>query len=189
MSDIGVKFYMEAIPDAKASKEAGRPIYRDAEMVEVLIPGDRNFRPVFPAHELAEQPTHEKPRGVTWAEKYSEAYAEFKAGATRSLFGTPLEEAPFLTRARVAELKALHIETVEQLASMTDRHKSRLGPGATALVEQAQAYLDAAAQTATPVALAEENAALKERMAQMEAMLADMAKTRGPGRPRKDEAA
>lgn len=189
MSEIGVKFYMEAVHDVRASKEAGRPIYKDTEMVEVLIPGDKNFRPVFLAHDLAEQPSHDNPNGITWAEKFSEAYGDFKAGNARSLSGTPLEEAPFLTRAKVAELKALKVETVEQLAELPDRALSRMGPGVRGLMEQAKAYLETAAATAEPTKLAEENAAMKDRIAQMEAMMAEMQQKRGPGRPRKDEAA
>lgn len=180
MAEIGVRFYMAAQIDKRATQEKGRPIYRDVEMVEVLIPGDRNFRPAFPAHELMEQPKEVGDEGRTWAEVYADAYRDFRAGADQSVSGTPLGEAPFLTRARVSELTALGIQTVEQLAELADRAKKRLGPDAGPLVAQAKAYLDAARQSADPVRLASENASLQERIEamarEMEAMRASTRK-------------
>ena len=36
--------------DPAGSEKAGRPIFRNVEMVEVRIAGERNYQPNFPAH-------------------------------------------------------------------------------------------------------------------------------------------
>lgn len=188
MADIGVRFFIDTIRNPAKSADAGRPIFDEREMVEVLIPGDKNFRPVFPAHDLAEMEDGKGRQSRTWAEKYFEAYREFRSGNDRSSSGTPLDELAWLSRARVSELRALGIDSVEQLASLSDRNRSRLGPDARDLMARAQAYIDAAADAATPAKLAAENAEMKDRLAQMEAMMLAMqaeAPKRGPGRPRK----
>jgi hypothetical protein len=149
--DVRPRFFMEAVQDDLATAKEGRPIFNNAEFVEILIPGDRLSRPVFPVED--------KHR-----ERWPEAYAAFKRGQDHAITGTPLEAWPVMTTARVMELKAINIMSVEDLAGLPDRAIGQLGPDGRKLREQAQAYLDAAKGGATVAAQAKEIAALREQV-------------------------
>lgn len=158
-------FRNEAVLDKKATTEAGRPIYRDVEMVEVRIAGDRNFAPVFPAHAMWERSIGENgAEEITYAMRWPEQYARFKQGTTQVAEGTPLDELPFLTAARRSELKALKIYTAEALAALDGKNIKVLAGEGYKLKEQAQAYLDTARGTSKVVSLAADNAALREQL-------------------------
>lgn len=161
-------------PDHAASRAAGRPIYRDVEVCELHFPGDKQHKPVFPAHSFAGWAVDEygNQERQTYAIKYNEQYLRFRQGRVQIADGTPLSELPFLTEARRMELKALKIYSAEQLASLDGNNLKNLGQGGRALKEQAEAYLDAARTSAGSVALAEENAALRERIAELSALAA-----------------
>lgn len=82
-------------------------------------------------------------------------------------------------------LKKQGIRTVEGVAEMSPDLASKLPmPNARKLPKMAQDYLS----SRDGEALVEENEALKERMAAMEQMLAEMTEKRGPGRPKKVDA-
>lgn len=162
-----------AEPDAIASKKAGRPIFKDIEVCELHFPGDKQHKPVFPAHAFAgwgedEFGNQEK---LTYALKYNDQYLRFKEGRAQVADGTPLSELPFLTEAKRMELKALKIYTAEQLAGIDGQNLKNLGQGGRALKDQAQAYIDSATGSAGNVALADENAALRQRIAELTAEL------------------
>ena len=161
-----VQFFNDAIKDEMASKREGRPIFRDVEMVKISFAADRQRNLVRPAH--AEW---KKIKGVkvTYAERFAEQYRRFKAAEPQVVEGTPIKEAPFLSMAQRASLKALQVYTIEQLASLSGQPLKNIGTGGVAMQQQAQAYLEAARGTANVTALAEENAKLKELLAQMQA--------------------
>src|SRR5690606_35928286 len=106
------------------SKAAGRPIFKDMEVVEVRFAGDRNYAPVFPAHSMWKRVDGEE---ITYARRWPDAYERFKAGQAQVAHGTPLSELPFLTEARRAELRALKVYTAEALASIDGKNLSNLG--------------------------------------------------------------
>ena len=151
-----------AVPDEAASKEAGRPIYKDMEVVEVRIAGDRNFSPVFPAHAMWQRISGEE---VTYAQRWPEAYARFAAGKEQIAMGTPLSELPFLTEAKRAELRALKVYTAEALASLDGKNLTSLGATGREMKNQAAAYLERAGGSAQSVALAAEVEALRAELA------------------------
>lgn len=137
---LGVEFFARAVENQAKSREAGRPIFEDKEFVRIVIPGDRLREIVAPAQDM-HFVSHER-RQMTYAERFAPAYAAFRDGREVSAVGTPLEEAPFLTPARVAELKAQKITTVEQLAGIADANVSRaLGMGGRDLVEKAKTFI------------------------------------------------
>src|ERR1700678_3614631 len=94
------RFHMEAIEDPIASAAAGRPIYREEERVEIIMPGNPNA-PVFRVTDdhRAEWPDY---------------YERFRKGLDFAVSGTPLEQWPVLGRKHVLELKAMDLHTVEQ---------------------------------------------------------------------------
>lgn len=151
------KFYRDAIENPARSKEEGRPIYDEIEMVEVRMPGDRLTVFVSPVEDVHRA-------------RWPEIYAAFKRGEERAASGTPLEHwaSPEMTRSRVAELKACNILSVEELADVPDNVLPRLGMGGRALREQARAYLAAAKGGADVSAMAAQIAKLQETVAALQ---------------------
>lgn len=151
-----------AVQDEKASRVAGRPIFKETEVVEVRIAGDRNYAPVFPAHQMWMRQGGEE---VTYAQRWPDAYARFTAGKEQVADGTPLSELPFLSEAKRADLRALKVYTAEALASLEGKQLAALGTLGREMKTQATAYLDNAGSTAGTVALAAEVEALRAELA------------------------
>lgn len=162
LQDVRPRFFMQPVEDELATAKEGRPIFTDQEYVEVLIPGDRLSKPVFPVSD-----EHRK--------RWPQAYEAFRRGHDHVTHGTPLEQWPPLTSARVMELKSINILTVEDLAGLADRAISQLGPDGRQLREKARAFLDAAAGGATVAAQAQEIAALREQVDRLMASMAQPA--------------
>jgi hypothetical protein len=167
---VHARFYSAAVLNETKSKEAGRPIFDEHELVEFLIPGDRLTRPVALANE--------RPNGAgpTYAELYPEEYAAFKRGEQRAASGTPLEQwpNPRMTKARVAELKAVNIFSVEDVAGLSDAQLQGIGIGAREMRTDAQAYIEAAKSGAANAAAAAENADLRGQLAAMQEQIAKL---------------
>lgn len=162
------RFFMDSIEDKVASLHAGRPIFREEERVEIIMPGNPFTRPI-------KRVTDEE------RQRWPEAYAAFKKGLDQATEGTPLEEWPRLKRSQVNELKHLGFQTVEQVAAASDAVIQRIGMGGRDLVLLARAFLDTAAETAiVEQALAEreqkemEIASLRNQLAEMSALVASL---------------
>lgn len=159
-------FRADAVEDPEASREAGRPIYKNVEMVELRIAGDRYYQPVFPAHSFWRRIDGED---KTYAERWPEQYARFKANQVQFAEGTPLEELTFLDAAARMTLKSAKVYTAEALASIEGVNIKTLGMDGRRWQAQAQAYLAKARGAANEVAMAAELVALRERLARLEA--------------------
>ena len=155
-------FKTVAVEDTAASKAAGRPIFKNVEMVEVRISGDRNYSPTFPAHSMWARVDGVE---VTYAQRWPDAYARFAAGREQVAEGTPLSELPFLSEAKRAELRGLKVYTAEALASLDGKNLAALGAQGREMKTQADAYLAKAAGSARDVRLAGEVEELKARIA------------------------
>jgi hypothetical protein len=160
-STVRARFYADAIENPKRSKEAGRPMFDDVEMVEFLFLDDRNTRFVAPADERS------RGNGPTYAERYPREYEAFKRGAARAATGTPLEHWPILTTSRVHELKALGILSVDELADASEGIIRNIGRDGRTLQEQARAFIGTAKDGAGTAAMAAE---LQKLRAQVEAL-------------------
>jgi hypothetical protein len=143
------------------SKAQGRPIFDEREMVEIRIPGDKLAVWVGRVED-----EHRN--------RWPELYAAFKRGEERAASGTPLEEwtHPLMTRSRVAELKALNVLSVEELAAVSDNVIPSLGMGGRELRTAAAHYLANAKGDAT--------AELTDKIARLEAMVEQLT---AAGRP------
>jgi hypothetical protein len=186
-----VIFYVKPKQNMAKSEEAGRPIFDEIEMVDIRT-ADKHFNPHFPAHEttVTWDALRQEDDRRTWAERYPAEYKAFKMGHSGSVSGTPLAEWPILSRAKVSELTAIGIVTVEQIAEMSDRHRSVLGAGARQLINQAQAYIEQARADAPNMAAAAQNAELLDEMARLKRELEELRAAQPKrGRPRKEEAA
>lgn len=165
---LGVEFYLEPVKNEKKSAEAGRPIFEDKEYVKIHIAGDRNRVHVAPANEAFARDRATN-GWITYAQAFHRHYDAFKSGEQVRGEGTPLNQVDFMTPAKVKEFAALHVHTVEQLASLEGAALQKLGMYGRGFKEKAQAYIDAAASSNGP--LMAENAALKERLDQLEKLL------------------
>lgn len=165
------RFYIHTTENKAKSKEAGRPIFDDMEVVEVRFAGNRQTVSVFPAHAQCGQAQDEDGdfRQITYAQRWPDQYKRFKAKAQQVAAGTPVDELPFLTQAKRSELKALSIYTAEALAALDGNELKNLGQGGRDLKNQAQAYLDNAAGSAGATKMAAELAELRQLVAELRA--------------------
>lgn len=161
---LGVEFFIHPVEHAAKSREAGRPIFEDREYVRITLPGDRLREHVAPANEM-HYVSHAK-RQMTYAERFATLYKAWKDSGEEVGSGTPLTAAPFLTPARIEELKHRKIRTVEQLAGLPDSIARTLGMNARDMVAQANAYLKAAEGTSEITRMQAEIDALKKMVGQ-----------------------
>lgn len=125
--DLIVLFKEDAIPDDVASEAAGYPKFRDADVIEIWVPGDR-FNKIE--------------REITEADKirFKERYAEYKDKVAPAESGLPLALWPGIAKAMIKELAHFHIKTVEQLAALSDGNAQNVGP-VSELRQRARDYL------------------------------------------------
>jgi hypothetical protein len=162
-------FKIHTTKNEAKSREAGRPIFDDMEVVEVRFAGDRNKISVFPGarHLRRGAGRRRQHPQITYAERWSEQYKRFKAKGQQIAEGTPVDELPFLTQAKRAELKALSIYTAEALAALDGQPLKNLGQGGRDLKNQAQAYLDNASGSANVTKMAAEIEELRRTVAEL----------------------
>jgi hypothetical protein len=157
-----------AVEDKAATAKFGRPMFKDKEICEVRIAGDRDTIGVFPAHEAWKTmpDANGRPHSVTYAMRFEKQYQAFKQNMAQTHDGTPLEELTFLTVAKRSELKALNIHTAEALAGVDGPQLKQLGVGGRELKDQAQAFLDKANGTVEVAELRKQIEELEKKLAE-----------------------
>jgi len=158
---VYVKFYTRPVADQSASDEAGRPIYVDKEYVEIRTPGNQT--------NIIQRPVTDMDR-----KRFAPAYKEFKSGETEQVIGTPLAEAPWITRSQVEELSYLRIKTLEQLSHVGDDVCTRI-PGLFKLKQRAQNMVEKAEKDAPFIQMQAEYDQLKDKLAAMENTITEQA--------------
>lgn len=138
-------FKFLAVKDEVASAQAGRPVFTDEEIVELHYPGSRDWsaHPATSFSHWSTDPLSGDQIKVTYAERFSRQYQQFKAHAQQTKTGTPLTYATFLTEARRAELRAQNVYTVEALATIDGQPLKNLGQGGRDMKNAAMEYLEA----------------------------------------------
>jgi hypothetical protein len=121
------RFFVDQVQDMVASEMQGRPIFRDEERVEIIMPGNPHTRPVARVTDEHRQ-------------RWPQHYEAFREGIEVSPEGTPLEEWPILKRSQVLELKALGFMTVEQVGTWTISSIQRIGMGGRRLKDIAAVF-------------------------------------------------
>jgi len=165
---LSVLFYSKPMKDEFQSEQKARPIFFDADMVKIFLPGDdKNIIDTF----VREDHKQRFPR--QWAH-----YQNKLAGDQRLAGKTPIDQWPRLTPAQAEELRAVKFLAVEDIANASDYQIQAIGMIAGmsphAFRDAARSFLriatDEAAESKTAAALAEvnaENATLKQQMAEM----------------------
>lgn len=152
-----VQFFAQAVHLEWQSKQDGRPIYEQRDFVRVIQPGERDKM----EREVREDDKHRWPR----------QWAAYQAQQQQVPDGTPIEVLFPGAPHEVAMLKALHVHTVEMLASMSEAGIGRLGLGGRTKVDRAKKFLDAAASMAGANKL---QAELEQAQAEIGALKAQM---------------
>jgi hypothetical protein len=103
-----VWFSYEAVKNEHKSNAENRPVFDEVLFLHIRSPGDKLV-------EIDRKATVEDKR------KYAQQLEAFlKREDVQRVSGTPLEAWPLLDRRRVAELKAINIHSVDQLANLND---------------------------------------------------------------------
>jgi hypothetical protein len=142
-ASIVATFKHHAIKNDLRSLKEGRPIFDDIEVCVLRYPGSvaSSVHPAMEMSHWAIDPFTGEQTKVTYAERFTRQYQQFKSHAQQTKSGTPLEHAAFLTEARRAELRALNIYTIEALADVEGQPLKNLGPYGRDLKNKAIAYI------------------------------------------------
>jgi len=163
-------FRMMALKNEARSSAEGRPIFEDIEIVEIRVPGSRNWTP-YPAaaHSHWENnPFSGEQTSRTYIERFPRQYAQFKAQLQQTKTGTPLDHAPFLSEGKRAELRGQNIYTVEQLALIDGQELKNLGGGGREMKNLAMEFIAESKATAPSKQLIAELEGLRARNAVLE---------------------
>lgn len=110
-----------------ATREQGRPIFEMREYIRIIVPGDTSS--------IVQRPVRE-----TDIERWPRQYQAFKLGREQQV-GMPISEWNQVTRAQVDELRYFKIQTVEQLAAVSDATCQKF-TGLNQLRDRAKVYLE-----------------------------------------------
>jgi hypothetical protein len=125
-----VTFFNHTIVNPSKTAQEGRPIFDDVVVCQIRTPGGRNTVPVFPALAFCgwiDDPITGEQKPQTYAERFSKQYRQFKEQQQQTISGTPIDYAPFLTEGKRAELRAMAVYTIEQLAHIDGQELKNLG--------------------------------------------------------------
>jgi hypothetical protein len=178
---LSVLFYSKPQQNNFESEKQGRPIFYDADMVKIFLPGDdKTVIDTFARED------HKRRFPLQWAH-----FSNKKEGDQRLAGKTPISQWQRITPAQAEELRAMKFIAVEDVANASDGQLQAIGmcagmaPHAFRLA--AQSYLRVAAgeaqETKTAEALATmtaENDTMKQQMAAMMARLEALAAATPP---------
>lgn len=158
-----VEFFVGKKLMGAKSKAAGREIYEDREYIRIYIKGQDKQVAV---HEVTDQ----------YRQKYPNAYQRFRLQKPAPVVGTPIEQLPGVGPSLAHHLKGINIRTIEDLAGCENNETAlaNVGMGARELVKKAKAFLSQTDERT--VALEQENAALKQQLADLTTRVSAMEK-------------
>lgn len=173
----GTKLHKRKTAEARAENPKAAEVHVDREMVEIRFPGMKDSM-----HAPADQPCMQAQlsdgsRGgfISYKEKFHKHYEHWKQhGDSQLIIGTPIEDAPFLSKGHVESLKSLKILSVEQLAGVDEGARKAIGPHASDWIERAQ---DMVASKTDSKALLSELDKLKAEIAALKGETADKPET------------
>lgn len=142
-SDAGlhVSFDTEAVLDKGATFDQGTPIYRDVEFITIIPPGKigKDLKVRSPVTEY-----------YKW--RFPIDYKRWKEGREQHISGTRLALLEDMSQARIKELEALNVFTLEQLVELSSSQGSVIR-GLSSLQSKAKAYLANAKERGQEAAL------------------------------------
>lgn len=181
-------FRKETIEDRDQTKVIGKVVFKEVDVVDLRSVGSKDFT----TRSVAWLQKHDP---KTWALVKPE-YEPWLKGQEPPLDGTPLKTWALISAAHCRTLMEHGVKTIEQLAKINDETMKLIPMDGRRLQQTAAAYLSADRQAERA---AVEITNIKEEMSRMRASLeasealnrelAAGLEKRGPGRPRKEEAA
>ncbi|NVN06060.1 hypothetical protein HW509_10735 [Asaia spathodeae] len=133
-------FRHETVEDVMASQREKRAVMRTIEVCELRIAGEKNYVPVVPADSIWQV---QNGQSVTYAERFSEQYRQFKTGGAQEASGTPLQElSPYgITPAQISLCRAMKIHSIEAAHSLEGHALKALGVQGNDLKRMTAAYM------------------------------------------------
>lgn len=171
-SHLHVTFFKDAKLNKHKSELEGRKVFDDVEKIKIQIAGDKNSVLVAPVEDQSSVRDPETGRRLKYRELHEKRYEAWKNGQAFTE-GTPLEVADFISKGKVAELKAMNIHSLEQIAGLDGSALEKLGMGYRELKNRSEAFLSKSANSSGIAELANENDELKNRIAALEAMMSE----------------
>lgn len=135
---VYVEFQIRAEEDRNASIEAGHYVAKDVIFAVVTPPGG-NLVLDLNAEEWLKSKRTDRFYG-----HYKAIYDAFVEGREAPVDGTPIKDWPPISPAQAEMCLRAEVRTVEDLATCSDSALERIGMGARALQQKAQAWLESA---------------------------------------------
>ena len=167
-SRLQVRFYKRSVHQEQESMDAGRPIFKDFDFVQICVAGDSLTE--IDTYALA---SHRTRFPIQWAN-----YMNRQGANDQEVVGTPVTEWPLVSKSQAEELRAMKFQTVESIANASDQQLQRMGMAAGmspyAFRDKAKAFLNLATNAAETDKREQEINALKEELAKKEQETAKM---------------
>ena len=161
-ANLAVRFYKKAVKQDDESLAAGRPIFKDFDFVNIVVPGNGLTEIDTYARE-----EHKRRFPRQWA------YYMNTQGQEAKEEGTPIEEWPLISRAQAEELRGRRFRTVESVAHASDQNIQSIGMIAGmsphSFRDKALAFLNLASESAEAEKKNAEIEALKQENAKIQA--------------------
>ena len=158
-SRLQVRFYKKSVQQEQESIDAGRPIFKDFDFVQICVAGD-----TLTEIDTYALQNHKQRFPIQWAN-----YMNRQGAHDEELVGTPVAEWPLVTKSQAEELRAIKFQTVESIANASDQQLQRMGMIAGmspyAFRDKAKAFLNLATTSAETDKREHEINALKEELA------------------------
>jgi hypothetical protein len=161
-SRLQVRFYKRSVHQEQESMDAGRPIFKDFDFVQICVAGDSLTE--IDTYALA---NHKTRFPIQWAN-----YMNRQGANDEEVVGTPVSEWPLVSKSQAEELRAMKFHTIESIANASDQQLQRMGMAAGmspyAFRDKAKAFLNLATNAAETDKREQEINALKEELAKKE---------------------
>jgi hypothetical protein len=161
-SRLQVRFYKKSVQQEQESIDAGRPIYKDFDFVQICVAGD-----TLTEIDTYAQANHKTRFPIQWAN-----YMNRQGANDEEVVGTPLSEWPLVSKSQAEELRGIKFQTVESIANASDQQLQRMGMIAGmspySFRDKAKAFLNLATTAAETDKRESEINALKEELAKKE---------------------
>ena len=159
---LQVRFYKKSVQQEQESIDAGRPIFKDFDFVQICVAGD-----TLTEIDTYALQNHKQRFPIQWAN-----YMNREGAHDEEIVGTPLAEWPLVSKSQAEELRAIKFQTVESIANASDQQLQRMGMIAGmspySFRDKAKAFLNLATTAAETDKREHEINALKEELAKKE---------------------
>ena len=167
-SSVFVEFYDKEHLLPLESEKAGRSIFRYEPYLRITFPGDRTKVWDQPASVPSDN------SGRSNAERFPRQWAAYQSQHEQIPDGMPLTQFAAFNRARVYELKAMNIHTIEQYAAVPDNLLDNLGMGSRKERDLCRAAISETVNISQLTELKSENEVLRADVLQLQQQIKEL---------------